>query len=361
MSRTASKMLLAPLLSDYEYDEESSSIDCDTWRHCSICRLSSAIKRVEEPDASKDRGTDTPDTELLSEEDDSNNAVENALCCDDENCGDRLANANFFLPTGVVPTSSTQSDRNCICCKYCERCNIVHHVHRHVSSARTLSTPLDEEKEEVNKELISTVGRSHITAQGICCASEIHMIQSILLPIEGVVSVKVSPTTKAIYIDHDINIVSASQLCHALDEGGFTSTLITDAAVEITQQIGIPLDMTVESVFDMIKTSSTDLKEKEVSSKLKLSFGEEGIIQVSLDVDGASLTIEHNPYYVTATQISHSLRDSIEGYTITINKDGGEGGRWAMKGEESEYETKRPKVDLFVILSGVLCAISFLG
>ena len=28
------------------------------------------------------------------------------------------------------------------------------------------------------------------------------MVQSVLLPIEGVVSVKVSPATKAIYVDH---------------------------------------------------------------------------------------------------------------------------------------------------------------
>ena len=163
----------------------------------------------------------------------------------------------------------------------------------------------------------------------------------------------------------DINIVSASQLCHALDEGGFISTLITDAAVEITQQIGIPLDMTVESVFDIVKTDGkvgTDLKEEEVSSKLKSSLGEEGIIKVSLAVDGTSLTVEHNPYYVTATQIVHSLQNTIEGCTITINKDGGEGGRWAMKGGESEYiEPKRSKVGLLVILSGILCAISFLG
>ena len=164
----------------------------------------------------------------------------------------------------------------------------------------------------------------------------------------------------------DINIVSASELCHALDEGGFISTLITDAAVEITQQIGIPLDMTVESVFDIVKTDgnvSTDLKEEEVSNKLKSSLGEEGIIQVSFGVEGTTcLTVIHNPYYVTATQIVHSLQNTIKGCTITINKDGGEGGRWAMKGGESEYiEPKRSKVGLLVILSGILCAISFLG
>ena len=99
------------------------------------------------------------------------------------------------------------------------------------------------------------------------------------------------------------------------------------------------------------------MKEKEVISKLKSSLGEEGIIQVSLGVDGTSLTVEHNPYYVTATQIIHSLQDSIEGHTITINKDGGEGGRWAMKEEESEYiDPKRPKVGhlLFYLVYFVL-------
>ena len=123
-------MLLAPLLSD----EESSILDSDDSNDTSIRRLTAN-------DKSKRRGTvSTVDTDQLSEENDSiNNNGANVLCCDDENCDDRLVNANFFLPAGVLPDNSIQSKRNCISCRYCERCSIVHHLNRHISArARTL-------------------------------------------------------------------------------------------------------------------------------------------------------------------------------------------------------------------------------
>ena len=323
-------------------------------------------------------------------------ATDDAPCCDSENCKDNLANGNFFLPAGcagirrlnfVVKRGSTlstdflegddeeQGGGN-QCCDD-ENCNGDRLANANFFLPVTKrfdpedAAAVEEEdaavvEEEEGEEPISSIGRSHITAKGICCASEIPMVQSILLPIKGVVTVKVSPATKAIYVDHS-NIVSASELCHALDEGGFTSTLVTDASVKITQQIGIPMDVTVDSIFDIIipggKAGTEDsLKEEDVSTALTSSLGEEGIMKVSLGVDGKSLTVEHNPYYVTASQIVHSLNNIIEGYTIKISSDGGEGGRWAIKeGNSESIETQRSTVGVHVILSGVLCAISFLG
>jgi len=139
----------------------------------SIRRLSSVIKRSEEEPSTANNNKSKRGTDLLSEND-SNNG-ENNVCCNDENCtggGDRLANANFFLPAGVLPASISM--RNVFAADT-ERCSIVRRV-----SARTLSsmvaldaTVVQETSEEENEEPISTVGRSHITAQGICCAVSI--------------------------------------------------------------------------------------------------------------------------------------------------------------------------------------------
>ena len=148
----------------------------------SIRRLSSVIKRVEEESTTAINNKSKRGTDLLSENDSNNGGEsENNICCDDENCtgdGDRLANANFFLPAGVLPAS--MSMRNVFAADT-DRCSIVRRV-----SARTLSSmaPLDatvvqESRQEVvvveeeNEEPIYTVGRSHITAQGICCAVSI--------------------------------------------------------------------------------------------------------------------------------------------------------------------------------------------
>ena len=273
-------------------------------------------------------------------------------CCDDDNCKDNLANANFFLPPGVMFDAGTK------------RTSIVREASQSLlsSAALSLRSVVDGGEEE-----ISRVGRSHITATGICCASEIPAVKSILLPIKGVESVNVTPATKAIYVEHDIDIVSANDLCQALDEGGFGATLIKDAAVAITRQIGIPLDVTVISVFDVdvgeVKNLD-DFNEETVIASLKASLGKEGIEKVVLGQAKKSIDVEHNPYYVTASQIARSLGDSFEGYKFGISYDGCVDGRWAlaaMKGDEQEViQTQKSTLKLRVILSGVLLIVAFL-
>lgn len=95
-------------------------------------------------------------------------------CCDDDNCIDNLANANFFLPPGVRFDAGTR------------RTSTVREARLSLLSSAALS---------LRSASISRVGRSHITATGICCASEIPAVKSILLPIKGVESVTVTPAT----------------------------------------------------------------------------------------------------------------------------------------------------------------------
>lgn len=291
--------------------------------------------------------------EMIIDDDDDDVGKGGGRCCDDDNCKDNLANANFFLPPGVMFDAGTK------------RTSTVRETSRLslLSSARSsLKSVVDD-----GEEGISRVGRSHITATGICCASEIPAVKSILLPIKGVESVKVTPATKAIYVEHNIDIVSANDLCQALDEGGFGATLIKDAAVEITRQIGIPLDVTVISGFDVEVEEEKYLdnfNEETVIASLKASLGKEGIEKVVLGQAKKSIDVEHNPYYVTASQIARSLGDSFEGYKFGISYDGGSDGRWAlaaMKGDEQEViQTQKSTLKLRVILSGVLLIVAFL-
>ncbi|KAK1743389.1 cadmium/zinc-transporting ATPase [Skeletonema marinoi] len=245
---------------------------------------------------------------------------ENDGCCEDGACNDHLANSNFFLPPGVMPFKAESS-----------RSISVRRLNSSLKSNRTLLADTPNEEDE---EPISRIGRSHFTAKGICCSSEIPMVKSILIPIKGVDNVKVSPATKAVYVDHDIDIVSASDISRELDEGGFSATIIKDAAVEITQKIGIPLDVTVVSVFDVTNNEDGNidaLKEEKIRASIMSTFGEDGKKVVKVSQERNSVIVEYNPYYVTASQIAQSIDGAFEGCVATIKSDGGGDGRWALE------------------------------
>jgi copper chaperone CopZ len=63
-----------------------------------------------------------------------------------------------------------------------------------------------------------TVGRSKFHVTGICCASEIPIVKSIIEPLKGVTDVKVITTTKEVFVDHDSSQVSARDICDALND-----------------------------------------------------------------------------------------------------------------------------------------------
>lgn len=277
-------------------------------------------------------------------------------CCEGGACNDYLANANFFLPTGVMPFKAESSRSMSV-----RRLSVQ-------SSRNLVADTLNEDDEE--EEPMTRIGRSHFTAKGICCSSEIPMVKSILVPIKGVENVKVSPATKAIYVDHDIDIVSASDLSRELDEGGFYATIIKDAAVEITQKIGIPSDEKVVSVFDVkVKDGNVGtLDEEKIRACVMSALVEDGEKVLKVSHLRTSITVEYNPYYTTASQISKSIDGAldleVEGYVSTVTSDGGADGRWALEamkhGLQDTIELQESSVAWPVVMSGIFCAISFL-
>jgi len=103
----------------------------------------------------------------------------NNACCNDVNCKDNnLATGNFFLPAGLrasIRRLSSMSMRNVFAADT-DRCSIVRRVSaRTLSSMAALDATVVQVAEEEDEEPISTVGRSHITAQGICCAVSISL------------------------------------------------------------------------------------------------------------------------------------------------------------------------------------------
>ena len=272
-------------------------------------------------------------------------------CCESGACNDHLANANFFLPPGVMPFKAESS-----------RSVSVRRLS--VASIRSSGILFADTPNEEDDEPISRIGRSHFTAKGICCSSEIPMVKSILVPIKGVDNVKVSPATKAIYVDHDIDIVSAGDLCHELDKGGFYATTIKDAAVEITQKIGIPSDVKVVSVFDV--NVKDGLEEEKISACVMSVLVEDGEKVFKVSQLSSQITVEYNPYYATASNIAKSIDGAleVEESVTTVISDGGADGRWALEamkhGVQDTIELQESSIAWPVILSGIFCVISFL-
>ena len=269
-------------------------------------------------------------------------------CCEDgAACKEHLSNANYFLPPGVMPLPLKAE------------------TGRSISSLKSIiSTELLTDIPNTNEddEHISRVGRSHFTATGICCSLEIPKVKSILLPIKGVEDVQVNSVTKAIFVIHDIDTVAASDLCRELGESGFNATIIKDAAVEITQKIGIPLDVKVVSVFDVKVQDGNAWEPTRANVISALAEDGKNVVRVSQSQRKNSITVVHNPYHVTATQIAHSLNKA--GCVTTITSDGGTDGRWALEamkyGVHNTIEMQETSVRWPVILSGVFGAVSFL-
>ena len=280
------------------------------------------------------------------------------FCTGSGNCNDHLATANFFLPPGVMPFKAESSRSISIRRLTAESMS-------RKSSRNLLADAINEDEDE--EEPISRVGRSHFTAKGICCSSEIPMVKSMLVPIKGVDKVKVSPATKAIHVDHDIDIVSARDISRKLDEGGFHATIIKDAAVEITQRIGIPSDVTVVSVFDVKVEdgNAAALEEENIRASITSAFGEDGKKVAKVSLQNNSITVEYNPYYVTTSQIAKSIDGALEGGVATVTSDGGADGLWALDamkdGVQDTIELQESSVAWPVIMSGIFCALSFLG
>lgn len=73
----------------------------------------------------------------------------------------------------------------------------------------------------MHKEMVTTntvvvaensLTKTHFDALGICCSSEVPLIEKILKPLEGVVEVSVVVPTRTIVVVHDSLLISEQQI-----------------------------------------------------------------------------------------------------------------------------------------------------
>ncbi|EJK76056.1 hypothetical protein THAOC_02200, partial [Thalassiosira oceanica] len=80
-------------------------------------------------------------------------------------------------------------------------------------------------------------------------------VKSIVEPLEGVISVRVAPTTKTAYVEHDVDSISASDIEAALNAESFGATTKVDGADGLGGPTSIPTDVYVTSSFSIGRAS----------------------------------------------------------------------------------------------------------
>lgn len=190
-------------------------------------------------------------------------------------------------------------------------------------------------------------GRSHFLVQHICCASEIPAINKIVQPIPGVTNVSISVPTKMVYVDHDTMIVSAQQICDALNAHQFGATLKLDAKKEMTSLASVICTSTLSSI--------GDAPLNQVSAENALAKFDSAILEsFNVDVADGTIVVVHNPIELSVATIIAALEaGSNDKYKVVLDGAAGHAGTDEVNDSES------PKLpNIYVLLSGFFLAIS---
>lgn len=172
-----------------------------------------------------------------------------------------------------------------------------------------------------------------------------------------------------VYIDHNVDIVSANAIASALNGQGFGAIVKKDASVALDQMAGIPTDLFVSSSFDMThvledtnKADKGNIAEV-IQACLQQKFSEAQVKNVTVIKLEKALIVEHNPYYLTASSIVDTLANHF--FDVSITSDGAADGMWvlALMKEDSQdiIERESSSVRWTVVLSGVLWVISMVS
>jgi len=226
-----------------------------------------------------------------------------------------------------------------------------------------------DERETKGKETNSRIGRSQFFVIGICCAAEIPMIESILLPIKGVENVRINTTSRTVFVEHDVDVAPADNIADALNKQGFATAIEKNAVVAMDAMSGIPTTIFVTSKFDLkyvFEGTAEDADRGEIAGNIRgcidEKFTDVQVKKVSVDETARVLSVEHNPYYLTATGLVVYLAGRMQDANIPIASDGGVDGMWALENikQDSEDDIHHHSASMrwTVVLSGVLWVVS---
>jgi copper chaperone CopZ len=235
----------------------------------------------------------------------------------------------------------------------------------HLVTAKELERALNEEnmKATIMRDggASKPSSRSQFFVRHICCASEIPAIRKIVEPIPGVTAVAINTTTKAVYVDHETTIVSAQEICDALNREKFGAEIRYDAATSTAASLTSFVQSTL-SLDDPADRPNSDTLKRELLGE----FDNSQIESILVDVTNRKITVVHNPFLVSAETIAAFLRDKANLH-VSVSVDGSDPSRWSLPVVEvndsevvpmGEEVPKYPRAS--VVMSGVFWIISML-
>lgn len=145
------------------------------------------------------------------------------------------------------------------------------------------------------------IGRSQFYVKHICCSSEVPAITKIIEPMKGVKAVSINITTKVVYVDHDLSIVTAMEINDALNREQFGAEIRVDATTTASHGFFIRSVLTWN---EQTKSPST-----EVLTKFLQGFDSTQIESFFVDVRKRMITVFHNPFGMAPSQIAKYLME----------------------------------------------------
>jgi copper chaperone CopZ len=205
----------------------------------------------------------------------------------------------------------------------------------------------------------SSVGRSQLFVEGICCASEIPAINRILVTLKGVSKVSINVQGKLVFVDHDTQVVSAQQLCDALNEKCFGACVRHDAVDDQTETLTTFVRSTISVIAGL---PSTDVLKAFMSS-----YNGREIESFIADTAEKKIHIVHNPLVLPIDDIVASLEEHRGTLEVSVDIDGAKNIDWDFPPLEEEEDSREEVQSLpkpTVMLSGlfwILSMFSYIG
>lgn len=197
-------------------------------------------------------------------------------------------------------------------------------------------------------------GRSSFVVPGICCAAEIPAIDSILNPIKGVTEVKVNVPNKTLYIEHELELVSATAIKDVLDKEGFKSIIEHDAGEQARSQTF--MSNYVESTF-VITSLFEQSQIQQVKTLVREHYSKDHVSHCEVHFLSKTIKIDHNPQLLSAEATAKYLWDL--GFEVSVISDGFAEGIWTT-GDEERIDEEHIKLHWNIILSGIFWIVSML-
>lgn len=172
---------------------------------------------------------------------------------------------------------------------------------------------------------VSSVCRSSLYVEGICCATEVPIVTHILLSSNKkfIKSVRINITSRMVYVDHDAKQVSAVDLVNFLKQEGFEAVVKKDGSTQFHDRTIATSGLNyVESTLKTPSLETTEDLDYVTQVLEEHDYLYEKIRFVFPNISSRTIKIEHNPLLVSAQNVANFLMD-VGGYSnVSVLIDG---------------------------------------